>query len=49
MMQTKRLNLVDTAWLNVDTPNAPMQVGGLLTFQLPDDAPDDFCATLFER
>ncbi len=49
MMQTKRLNLVDTAWLNVDTPNAPMQVGGLLTFQLPDDAPADFCATLFER
>lgn len=48
-MQTKRLNLVDTAWLNVDTPNAPMQVGGLLTFQLPDDAPADFCATLFER
>ena len=45
-MQTKRLNLVDTAWLNVETPNAPMQVGGLLTFRLPDDAPADFCERL---
>ncbi|MGN8199268.1 WS/DGAT/MGAT family O-acyltransferase [Salinisphaera sp. RV14] len=45
-MQTKRLNLVDTAWLNVETPNAPMQVGGLLAFRLPDDAPADFCERL---
>lgn len=48
-MQTKRLNLVDTAWLNVETPNAPMQVGGLLTFQIPDDAPDDFCQQLVDH
>ena len=48
-MQTKRLNLVDTAWLNVETPNAPMQVGGLLTFKLPDDAPADFCERLVEH
>ncbi|RJS93322.1 wax ester/triacylglycerol synthase family O-acyltransferase [Salinisphaera sp. Q1T1-3] len=47
-MQTKRLNLVDTAWLNVDTPNAPMQVGGLLTFQIPEDAPADFCQRLVD-
>lgn len=40
-MQTKRLNLVDTAWLNVETENAPMHVGGLLTFRMPDDAPAD--------
>ncbi|MBS63647.1 wax ester/triacylglycerol synthase family O-acyltransferase [Salinisphaera sp.] len=40
-METKRLNLVDMAWLNVETENAPMQVGGLLTFQIPDGAPKD--------
>lgn len=45
-METKRLNLVDTAWLNVETAHAPMQVGGLLTFTLPEGAPADFCARL---
>lgn len=45
-MKTKRLNLVDMAWLNVETANAPMQVGGLLTFQIPEGAPDDFCEQL---
>lgn len=48
-MQTKRLNLVDTAWLNVETENAPMQVGGLLTFQIPDGAPKDLPRRIVEH
>ncbi|MDA3922084.1 MAG: wax ester/triacylglycerol synthase family O-acyltransferase [Salinisphaera sp.] len=48
-MKTKRLNLVDAAWLNVETANAPMQVGGLLTFQIPDDAPANFCQQVYDE
>jgi len=48
-METKRLNLVDTAWLNVETESAPMQVGGLLTFQMPDDAPADLPRRIVEH
>jgi hypothetical protein len=33
-MSTKRLNLLDTAWLSAEKNVAPMQVGGLLTFAL---------------
>ncbi len=47
-MKTKRLNLLDTAWLNVETTKAPMHVGGLLTFQLPDDAPADACRQIVD-
>ncbi len=47
-MKTKRLNLLDTAWLNVETARAPMHVGGLLTFHIPDDAPADFCHQLVD-
>ena len=42
-MRTKRLNLVDMAWLRVESARAPMHVGGLLTFHKPADAPADFC------
>lgn len=47
-MRTRRLNLLDMIWLNVDSAATPMHVGGLLTFQLPDDAPDDFCQQLVD-
>jgi WS/DGAT/MGAT family acyltransferase len=48
-METKRLNLVDMAWLNVETEHAPMQVGGLLTFQIPDGAPKDLPRRIVEH
>ena len=48
-METKRLNLVDMAWLNVETENAPMQVGGLLTFQIPEGAPKDLPRRIVEH
>ncbi|GAB3673437.1 WS/DGAT/MGAT family O-acyltransferase [Salinisphaera aquimarina] len=48
-MDTKRLNLVDMAWLNVETERAPMHVGGLLTFRIPDDAPADLPRRIVEH
>lgn len=38
-MSTKRLNLLDTAWLSAQKNVVPMQVGGSLAFALPADAP----------
>lgn len=48
-MDSKRLNLVDTAWLNVETERAPMHVGGLLTFRMPDGAPADLPRRIVEH
>ncbi|WP_028080785.1 WS/DGAT/MGAT family O-acyltransferase [Solimonas soli] len=41
------LSPVDAAFLQMESPRTPMHVGGLLTFRLPDDAPDDYLRTLF--
>lgn len=41
-MQSKRLNLMDSNWLYVESQDTPMHVAGLMTFQMPDDAPTDF-------
>lgn len=46
MAGTKRLNPLDASWLAVDSLDTPMHVGSLLTFQLPDDAPEDFARKL---
>ncbi len=37
-----RLNPLDTAWLFTESRATPNHVGGLLTFKVPDDAPQDF-------
>lgn len=47
-MRTKRLNILDASWLYVESPTTPMQVGGLLTFQIPEGAPDDFVSKIVE-
>ena len=39
---TKSLNPLDASWLLVESRETPMHVGGLIIFQLPDDAPEDF-------
>ena len=41
-MKTKRLNILDASWLYVESPTTPMQVGGLLTFKIPEGASADF-------
>ncbi|MCB1657611.1 MAG: hypothetical protein KDI39_05235, partial [Pseudomonadales bacterium] len=44
----KRLKLLDSGWLMMETPETPMHVGGLMLFQLPDNAPDDYMQSFFE-
>lgn len=41
-MKTRRLSPMDSHWLYAESKETPMQVGGLLTFEIPDGAPDDF-------
>jgi WS/DGAT/MGAT family acyltransferase len=41
-MTIKTLNPLDASWLLVESRDTPMHVGGLIIFQLPDDAPDDY-------
>lgn len=41
-MKTKRLNILDASWLYVESQTTPMQVGGLLIFQIPENAPESF-------
>ena len=41
-MKTKRLSPMDASWLYVESHQTPMHVGGLMTFELPKDAPADF-------
>ena len=38
----RRLNVLDAAWLTVDSKDTPMHVASLLIFSLPDNAPDDY-------
>ncbi|MGL6109959.1 MAG: wax ester/triacylglycerol synthase family O-acyltransferase, partial [Rubrivivax sp.] len=45
-MATTRLNPLDAAWLFTETRATPNHVGGLLTFRLPDGAPQDFLRRL---
>ncbi|MEZ5442078.1 MAG: wax ester/triacylglycerol synthase family O-acyltransferase, partial [Lysobacterales bacterium] len=41
-MKIKTLNPLDASWLLVESRDTPMHVGGLIIFQLPEDAPEDF-------
>lgn len=38
----KRLTLLDSGWLTMETPETPMHVGGLMLYALPDNAPDTY-------
>ena len=41
-MATKQLSPLDASWLYVESQDTPMHVGGLMIFELPEDAPPDF-------
>lgn len=45
----RKLNLIDRAWLLVDRPRTPIQVGCLAQLSVPDGAPVDFVASLVEQ
>ena len=38
----KRLALLDSGWLTMETPETPMHVGGLMLYKVPDNAPESF-------
>ncbi len=48
MDRTIRLNPLDTAWLFTESRATPNHVGGLLTFRVPDDAPQDYLRRMME-
>ena len=43
----KKLPLIDSAWLTLEKPEAPMHVGCLQLFRPPADAPDDYLQQMF--
>lgn len=43
----KRLNPIDAAFINLESPRTPMNIGALLTFKLPVGAPRDYLRQLF--
>ena len=48
-MSSTRLNPLDAAWIMTETRATPNHVGGLLVFQLPEDAPRDFLRRLMHE
>lgn len=42
-----RLGPIDAAFVQLETPRTPMNIGALLTFKLPPRAPRDYLRTLF--
>lgn len=45
----KLLALIDTAFLQIETPETPMHVGGLHIYQLPEGSGSGFVQELFKR
>lgn len=43
----KRLSPIDSAFIQLESPRTPMNIGALLTFKLPDKAPRDYLRQLF--
>ena len=46
---TRRMSLLDTAFVNVETRDTPMHIGGLQIFSLPPNAPPDFVKNIVRR
>jgi len=44
-----QLTLIDAAFLQIETPETPMHVGGLHVYQLPEGAESSFVIELFRR
>jgi diacylglycerol O-acyltransferase / wax synthase len=38
----KKLALLDSGWLTMETPETPMHVGGLMLYKVPEGAPETF-------
>ena len=38
----RKLSIMDSGWLMMETRETPMHVGGLALFAIPEDAPSDY-------
>lgn len=45
----EKLSIMDSGWLTMESRETPMHVGGLQIYELPENAPKDFCSKLYER
>ncbi len=45
----RQVAALDAVWLELESRDTPMHVGGLLEFTLPKDAPPDYLKQIFER
>lgn len=45
----RRLSLLDSTFLRIETTDTPMHVGALMQFALPHDAPDDFVSNVVAK
>jgi len=45
-MKTHPLNPIDISWTQIESPDTPMHVAGLMPFALPDDAPPNYLRDL---
>ena len=43
----KKLSIMDSGWLMMETRETPMHVGGLALFALPEDAPSDYMESVY--
>jgi len=45
----KRMSVLDSSWLMVESEDTPMHVGNLLIFSLPEGAPETFLRDMVDR
>lgn len=43
----RKLSIMDSGWLMMETRETPMHVGGLALFAIPDDAPADYMESIY--
>ena len=43
----RKLSIMDSGWLMMETRETPMHVGGLALFAIPEDAPSDYMESVY--
>ena len=43
----RKLSIMDSGWLMMETRETPMHVGGLALFGVPEDAPSDYMESVY--
>lgn len=45
----KKLSILDSSWLSMESRDTPMHVGGLVLFEMPDDAGPDYMREVYQH